>query len=520
MRKIVIIVMVLLVGLAVYYYVSQESAADKPRYRTEALTRGDVAAKVSATGQLQAVTKITVGSEVSGKIEQLYVDFNSRVKKGDILAQIDPSTFQAQVEQQQASLSDAQAALDGAVANRTNAEASIHRSEATIQSARAAIEQATAQVANSKAAYEAAQANIDRGKADLDNTRVDYERAAELKKRDLIAQSEVDDARALYRQSQASLSALESQKEAALATYRSTQAQLSARQSDLLSAQTERDGAIAQAAASSASVRSAQARVRQSQANLEQAQVNLGRTTLRSPIDGIVLDRKVTIGQTVAAQFQAPDLFTLAQNLDQMQVEAAVDEADIGQVKTGATASFTVDAFPEETFEGTVTEVRKAPVVTSNVVTYTVIIRTQNKGLRLMPGMTATVGIQVDTREDVLLAPNEALRFQPPEGALKNLRSASPSPEDSPRASRSPGGRRGGARGGPRLFTLENGELKPHRIKTGITDGQNTEITETDDLKAGDQVVVETITSTPKPVSTGGSSGGQRGGGRSGPRLF
>lgn len=513
-RRIVIILLLLLVGWAVYNWISAESAAEKPKYRTEPLTRGDISSKVSATGSLEAVTKITVGSEVSGKIERLYVDFNSRVKKGDILAEIDPSTFRAQVEQQQASLSDAQASLDGAIANQTNAQASVHRSEATIQSARAQIEQARAQVANSKAAYEASQANVDKGKADLDNTRVDFERATELRKRDLIAQSEVDDARALYRQSQASLSALESQKEAAQATYRASQASLSARQADLLSAQTERDGALAQAAASAAQVRSAQAKVRQTQANLEQAQVNLGRTILRSPIDGIVLDRKVTIGQTVAAQFQAPDLFTLAQNLDQMQVEAAVDEADIGQVHSGATATFTVDAFPEETFQGTVTEVRKAPVVTSNVVTYTVIIRTQNKGLRLMPGMTATVAIQVETREDVLLAPNEALRFQPPEGALKTLRSsASPSPSSgaSPRQ-----GRRGGGRGGPRLFTVENDQLKPHRVETGITDGVNTEITESE-LKEGDPVVVETITATPKPVSTGSGSGG---GGRRGPRLF
>jgi HlyD family secretion protein len=259
-------------------------------------------------------------------------------------------------------------------------------------------------------------------------------------------------------------------------------------------------------------VRSAEARVRLAQANVEQAQVNLGGTTLRSPIDGIVLDRKVTIGQTVAAQFQAPDLFTLAQNLDQMQVEAAVDEADIGQVRTGASATFTVDAFPEETFEGTVTEVRKAPLVTQNVVTYIVIIRTQNKGLRLMPGMTATVGIQVETREDVLLVANEALRFQPPAAVLKTLQGSSPSPDGSPRG----GGRRRGG-GGPRLFTLENGQLVPHKIKTGITDGTNTELVEAEGLKEGDEVVVEALSATPKPVTTGNPGG--RGGGR-GPRLF
>lgn len=510
MKRILIVLGVLLVAFAIYSWVTGEGQADKPKYRTEALTTGDVSSKVSATGSLQAVTKITVGSEVSGKIERLYVDFNSRVKKGDVLAEIDPSTFRAQVEQQQASLSDAQASLDAAIANQSNAQAGVHRSDATIASAEAQIEQARAQVANTRATYEAAEANVDRGKADLDNTRLDYERNVELKRRELISQADVDDTRALYRQSQASLSALESQKDGALANYRSAQASLNARQADLLGARTDRDGQMAQAAASAAQVRSAQARVRQAQANLEQAQVNLSRTILRSPIDGIVLDRKVTIGQTVAAQFQAPDLFTLAQNLDQMQVEAAVDEADIGQIKTGATATFTVDAFPEETFEGTVTEVRKAPVVTSNVVTYVVIIRTQNKGLRLMPGMTATVGVQVETRENVLLTPNAALRFQPPADVLKAMQSASPSA--SPQAGASPRQRRNG---GPRLYTLENGQLKAHRVKTGITDGVNTEI-ESDDLKAGDEVVVETITATPQPVSTGRSSGGST----RGPRLF
>ncbi len=510
MKRFFAILALLLAGLAVYYWLSGAGKSEKVEYRTEPVTRGDLSSKVSATGSLQAVTKITVGSEVSGKIEKLYVDFNSRVKKGDILAEIDPSTFRARVELQEANLSDSQAALDNASANAINSQAGIRRSEATMASARAQIEQARATIANNKASAEAARANIDRGRADLDNTRLDFERLQELRKRDLISQADVDDARALYRQSQASLSSLVSQAEAAEATYRASLALMQAREADLLSAQTDRDGAIAQANAARAQVRSAEARVRQARANLEQAEVDLSRTILRSPIDGIVLDRKVTIGQTVAAQFQAPDLFTLAQNLDHMQVEAAVDEADIGQVKLGAEASFTVDSFPADKFTGKVTEVRKAAVVVQNVVTYTVIIRTQNEGLRLMPGMTATVGIQVESRENVLMVPNAALRFLP----------AGTSARKSPAASRSPsGGKPGkpGKRNGSRsLYTLENGELKPHEVKTGITDGINTEILE-GDLKEGDAVVIEAIGDTPKPVSTGQPGGGSR---RSGPRFF
>ena len=451
----------LLIGVALYAWVSRQGSSAKISYRTEPLRVGNVSMKVTATGSLQAVTRISVGSEVSGRVIRLFVDYNSKVRKGQLLAQLDPSIFQAQLEQQQAGLSDAQGAYDNAQAGQANAAITIEKSEASILGAQAQVDGARASLSNSRSALLSAGANTQKAVAQLDNSQLNSQRQELLSQRDLIARSDYDTARSTYLQDRANLQSVQNQAESARANLRSAESTLAARQADLGVARSTRDGAVAQWTAAQAQVRSAAARVRQAQANLDQARYNLDRTDLRAPIDGIVLDRKVTIGQTVAAQFQAPDLFTLAENLNQMQVEVAVDEADIGQVKVGAAATFTVDSFPEETFKGTVREVRQAPVTVQNVVTYTVVIRTGNPKLQLMPGMTATVGIRVATRQQALLVANGALRFKAP----------TPLPE-------------------PALYTLEDGQLKPHRVKLGISDGLQTEVLNSD-LKEGDQVVVE-----------------------------
>jgi len=517
MRKWLALAMVILMGVAVYVYVAdRQTAAKKVNYKTTALTTGNVTAKVTATGSLQAVTKISVGSEVSGRVIQLYVEFNSRVKKGDVLAELDPATFQAQVEQQRANLADAQAALESAQANVQNLQATIERGEAGIMSARALLEAARASLASARSGVITAEANEERARVAMENSQVQLGRSENLVGRDLVARSETDVARTTFLQDRASLQSLQSQSEAARASYRAAQATLEARQADILTAQSTRDGARAQAAAAAASARSAAARVRTAEANLRQADVNMSRTIIRAPIDGVVLDRKVTIGQTVAAQFQAPDLFTLAQNLEHMQVEVAVDEADIGQVRQGAEATFTVDAFPQQTFTGKVTEVRKAAVNTQNVITYTVIVRTKNPELKLMPGMTATVGIETGSATNVLLVPNAALRFNPPASEL----AAQPSPEEGKEERAKTKERRGrGARGGSaggfaRLYTVDpaSKKLVQHRVRTGLTDGVNTEI-KSRDLKAGVEVVIESSA----PGSQASPSGG---GGRRGPRLF
>ena len=283
-------------------------------------------------------------------------------------------------------------------------------------------------------------------------------------------------------------------------------------QSDVEAARIKKEAAIDLLAGSQAKIQGFQAQVAQAQANLESARINLQRTSITSPIDGIVMNVAVTAGQTVAAQFQAPDLFTLAQNLGQMQVETAVDEADVGKVKEGVRAGFTVDAFPDEKFEGTVTEVRQAPVLTSNVVTYTVIIKTTNPKLLLKPGMTATVEIYDQERHDVLLAPAEALRFKPRRGTAKETVSKDANDRNDSEKK---------ASSGDKLYTLENGRRPiPHQVEAGVSDGLLTEVKGVD-LKEGMEVVLGTQTngeSTGSSSSKGQGSGSRRGGARM--RMF
>lgn len=497
-----IVVVAIVTGVWRWRSSASQGAAD---YETSPITRGTVSSRVTATGTLDAVTKITVGSEVSGIISQMYVDYNTLVEKGQPLAQIDPSSFQTQVDQQTASVNNAVAQYHNQVANKDNAEANIRSADASLEGTRARYETARATVANALAGVRSARATVEKAKADLVQAQTNYERYKTLLARDLVARSDRDTAYTQYLDARATLAQVSSGVDAAQATYRSAQASLRAAEADVDAARMRRDSAVSQRDAAAAQVRAAAALVAQCQANLAQAKVNLGRTTIRSPIKGLVLDRKITMGQTVAASFQAPDLFTLAQNLEQMQVQTSVDEADIGRVHKGAHATFTVDAYPNVKFEGRVSEVRQAPVTVQNVVTYTVILTTANPEHKLKPGMTATVSIDDETRTDVLLVPNAALRFKPP--ALDGKDGASPRPSASALASASPGAAEGGRHGhgehgkdhakdeGPRpvrVYTLDPSDpkrLASHHVIPGITDGTFTEIVKSD-LKDGDAVVV------------------------------
>lgn len=519
-----IVGLLLLVGAAAGLWRWRSSASTSNiEYDTAPLAKGDVSSRVSATGTLDAVTKVTVGSELSGIVAQLYVDYNTSVEKGQALAQLDPSTFQTQVDQQTASVNNATAQYHNQIANRDNAEANIRSADAALEGSKARCETARAAVANAQAGVRSAKANVEKARADLTQAQTNYNRYKTLLQRDLVARSERDLAYTQYLDAKATLAQVSSGVDAAEANLRSAQANLRAALADIDAARMRRDSAVAQRNAAAAQVRASEAQVQQTQANLAQAKVNLGRTTIRSPIKGIVLDRKVTMGQTVAASFQAPDLFTLAENLDQMQVQTSVDEADIGRVHRGAHATFTVDAWPNAKFEGKVTEVRQAPVTVQNVVTYTVILTTANPEQKLKPGMTATVSIDDQTKTGVLLVPNAALRFKPPADAAKDAPSGAPSPGASAGPS---GGRRGGkdGKGGEsakddsprpvRVFTLDPADPKklvPHLVTLGITDGTVTEIVKSD-LKAGDAVVVGS-------GEAGGGSKGKTGGGRP-PRMF
>lgn len=477
-----------------------EGGASKVEFKTVVLTRGEVTEVVNATGTLNAVTQVEVGSQVSGIIHKLYVDYNSVVTKGQVLAELDPRTFQAAVEQQQASLNNAEAGLNNALANAVNAGANVRSAEAGIESAQAKLETTRAAQAMAAGNVESARANVEKAQADTENAQLTYDRTRTLLKKDLVARSDVDTARTTYLTTKASLAAARAQLKASQASHRSAAATVRSAAADLEASRMKRDSTLAQLNGAQAQVKQAESQVRQVRANLQNALVDLSRTRICAPIDGIVLDRKVNIGTTVAANFQAPDLFTMAKNLDQLEVYTNVDEADMGNVRQGAEATFTIDAFPGENFKGTVRMVRQAPVTVQNVVTYVVVVSTRNVGLKMKPGMTATVSLHVRTKKDVLLIPNEALRFKPPASLADE--SASPSPRASGGArgagtGKSGGRRRGGGDSQARqvVYVVDPADatkLKKVRIRTGLSDGTNTEIVRSD-LKEGDAVVTSVI---------------------------
>ena len=370
-RFIPIVVVVLLLGAGIWGYLYAQGRNSSPKYRLTQVERGPLTAAVSATGNLNAVITVQVGSQVSGQIKELLVDFNSVVKKGQIIARIDPQIFAAQVNQAKADVETAKAAV-------LNQAATVEKAKADVENARAALAQGKAQTAKADAAQ-------------ADSKRI-FDRNAELFNRQLIAQADRDTAQANYEQAVA-------QSDSARASERALAAQI--------------DSNLAQLRVQEAGLKSARAQVDQKTAALAQAQANLDYTTVRAPVDGVVVSRAVDVGQTVAASLQAPTLFTIAQDLTKMQVETSVDEADIGRVKLEDRASFTVDAFPGQPFVGVVTQIRKAALIVQNVVTYTVVISVDNPGGRLLPGMTANVKLVYAEKPSVLKVPNAALRFRP-----------------------------------------------------------------------------------------------------------
>ncbi len=352
-----IILIFLIAGAAIgytYFYRGKDSAV---KYRMAKAERGNLSAFVTANGTINPVITVMVGSQVSGTIQKLYADYNSQVKTDQLIAQIDPAIFQAQVSQ-------AKAKLENARATFLNAQADISTAKANVESNRA---------------------NVIKAKVSVDDTKRSLGRSLELFSRNLISASDQDASQTAY--------------DSALAQLEAAQAQQSASEAQLESAR--------------AKLEAARAQVKQSEAELELAQVNLDHCKITAPVTGIVISRNVDVGQTVAASLQAPTLFTIAQDLTEMQVDTNVSEADIGRVAIGQEATFTVDAFPNLTFQGKVTDIRNAPVTVQNVVTYDVVILVKNPELKLRPGMTANASILVAQRENALKIPNSALRFRP-----------------------------------------------------------------------------------------------------------
>jgi HlyD family secretion protein len=410
------LIIILVGGFFLYQVINQKGTSQK--FRTIKVEGGEISSIVTATGTINPVINVLVGSQVSGTIKELYADFNSQVKEGQVIAQIDPAIFQAQVDQAKANVLTAQANLLNAQANLENAKANLAKAEVSV----------------------------------LDTKRT-LDRNRPLLERNVIAQATLDTAQANY--------------DTAVA---------------------QRDVAQAQVESAKSQVESSKAQVEQVKAALKLAETNLKYTTIRSPVNGTVISRNVDVGQTVAASLQAPTLFTIAKDLTQMQVDTNVSEADVGRVAIGQEATFTVDAYPEKTFRGKVSEVRNAPIIVQNVVTYDVVIQVDNKDLKLKPGMTANVSVLIAHKEGVLKIPNAALRFRPESAGRESGKGGSP--RKSGEQVKSPEGDQG--RPG-RIWVLSSeGKPKPIVIVLGITDGTFSEVLP-GDLKEGMEIIVEEV---------------------------
>jgi HlyD family secretion protein len=421
-----------LAGAAAAWVWSGQRAA-RPGFQAVALDRGTIVATVSTTGTLNAVTTVQVGSQVSGQIKELHADFNSRVRRGQLIARLDPQILQAKLDAARAELDQAQAAVLNQRANVEKARAEVENVRASGVAAAANVDRMRAEVENARAAAASARAAIARETATVANARRELDRRIDLLRRELIAHSEKDQAQTTFDTATAQLDAAEAQERAAQAQLRSALAQQAAAESQTHAASAQLASARAALQVAEAQLQAAAATVRQRQAAVDQARVDLEHTEIRAPVNGVVVSRSVDVGQTVAASLQAPTLFTIAEDLTRMQVEAAVDEADIGRVREGLAAGFTVDAFPGRSFLGEIVQIRKAPQVVQNVVTYTVVIAVGNPDGSLMPGMTANVRVQVDRREDALRVPNAALRFRPPGDAGREPAQGAGPPPAGPR---------------------------------------------------------------------------------------
>jgi len=406
MKKVVVVVVILaLAGTAALFYMKGRD--NGVRFKTARVSMGPLKAVVTATGTMNAVTTVLVGTQVSGTISRLYVDYNSHVKKGQVIAEIDPAAFEAQVDQARANLL-------------------------------------------------VAKANVEKAKATLYDSRRTRDRNRELFSRSLIARSDLDTAEANHDANDAMLTA-----------------------------------AVAQVA--------------QTEAALRYAETNLKYTKITSPVEGTVVSRNVDVGQTVAASFQTPTLFTIAQDLTKMQIDTNIDEADIGKIRLDQNADFTVDAFPDITFHGTVAQIRIAPTTVQNVVTYDVVVKLDNADMKLKPGMTANVSVIYADKERVVRIPNVALRFRPtgkdrisPEPAAPDRDAARPAATRRAPVMREQSGpeRRPFADGGGSkpyaIWILENNILKRVPIFIGISDGTLTEVT-SGDLKEGEEIITESL---------------------------
>ena len=424
------VILVILGGIGIYL---RMHSGGKAGYLTARLDRGDIESIVTTSGNLNAVITVQVGSQVSGNIIALYADFNTKVKKGQLVAEIDPAPFQAAVNQ---------------------AAASLNAAKAAVVTARAVVAKSQSDLASAEANVAAQKANVVKAQSAVDLAKLENDRRQVMVKNGSTSQEDADTAKAAYDQSLSTMDAARASVRAAEASADSARKQI-----DVAHNQLDQAAAI----------------VQQDEAILSQAQLNLSHTRILAPVDGTVESRNMDVGQTVAASFQAPTIFLIAQDLTKMQVDTNVDEADVGRIHLDQQATFTVDAWPGRTFRGRVSQIRQAPINVSNVITYDVVIQVSNEDLKLFPGMTANVTISVGRASNVLRLPKAALRYRP--------RAASgAAPKAVP-----------GAVQPPQTVTVldAGGQLRQVPVKTGIGDANYVEVV-SGDLTEGQQVVVGT----------------------------
>lgn len=407
--KVWYIVAAVVVVAIVAFLLTRKTSTEEVSFETATVGNANIQNSVTATGTIEPVTSVTVGTQVSGIVSKLYVDYNSQVKKGQVIAELD----------------------------KTNLTSELNQAKAQLKSAEAQVESAESDVRKAQADYRSQQASVS---YQLSN----YNRYRTLHNKGLISANDYETARLSYQQAQQTLAA--------------------GRQT------------IANA---QESVYQARQQVAQAREQVSQAQTNLGYATITSPIDGVVISKSVEEGQTVAASFSTPELFTIAKDLTNMQVVADVDEADIGDVKNGERVTFTVDAYPDDEFQGTVTQVRQEATTTNNVVTYEVVISAPNHDLKLKPGLTANVVIYTQERTGVLSVPTKALKFTPTKetvGSKYKIRDINNAKN--------------------KVWTLEGNVLQAHKVNIGMTDGTHTQIVS--GIKSGQKVITQLNVTKPE----------------------
>jgi HlyD family secretion protein len=405
----ILVVAIIVTGVLIYRIRSAGSVA----YVTTPLVQQDLVQTVSATGTVNPQNTINVGTQVSGTVSEVDVDYNSKVHKGQVLARLDPTTLQAQLDSAKASLAQSQAQAAAADNTATGATIGIDTANAAATAAAATARAAQATALSSEQAIASADSGVTKAQSALGVAQLTVTRDNGLLAQGYIAQATVDNDKSSLVAAQAAVQAAQTAAQQARSQSAASAAQAQASIAQTASQSDAVAAAHVQAAGSSDSAQASTAAIGIQAANVSQAQTNLANSVIKSPVDGTVIARDVSVGTTVAASLQTPTLFAIAQNLSKMEVDLAVGEPDIGSVKNGETVDFTVLAFPSRTFHGVVSQVRKNPVITSNVVTYTTVVLVDNDDQALLPGMTANATIDVQKAANAFVVPLSALSFQP-----------------------------------------------------------------------------------------------------------